>query len=91
VTISPDTWESLLRQVGPAHHAAFAATDGEDPDWPLWYSRWLLERLPPTVGENLDESRLSLLLEEAAVAHEAGGATEEWPTAYARFLSERAG
>ena len=41
-----ETWTELLSQVGPAHHQAFAATDGEDPDWPTWYAAWLLDRLP---------------------------------------------
>lgn len=28
----------LFRETGSAHHVAFAATGGEDPDWPLWYA-----------------------------------------------------
>ena len=31
----------LLRETGHAHHAAFAATDGADPDWSIWYAEYL--------------------------------------------------
>ena len=30
----------LLRETGHAHHEAFAATDGADPDWPIWYAEY---------------------------------------------------
>ena len=33
----------LFREAGHAHHAAFAATDGADPDWPIWYADYLQE------------------------------------------------
>ena len=31
----------LLLEAGRAHHAAFAATDGADPDWSIWYADYL--------------------------------------------------
>ena len=69
---------------------AFAATDGDDPEWPAWYAAWLLERLPgdPCIGA-VDESRLAGLLEAAAEAHKTSGSQEDWPDFYARFISER--
>ena len=33
----------LLRETGRAHHAAFAATDGADPDWSEYYADELIE------------------------------------------------
>jgi hypothetical protein len=83
-----ETWTELLTKVGPAHHEAFLATDGEDPDWPTWYAAWLLERLP---GQSpaIEEPELVRLLEEAAQAHKASDGSEAWPPFYARFLTER--
>ena len=91
---SATPWEVLLRQVGPAHQEAFAATDGEDPDWPRWYAEWLLERLSGEPGSLPDEAGLAALLEEAAEAHAAAGPNlgtlaDDWPAFYARYLSER--
>jgi len=83
-----EVWTDLLSQVGPAHHRAFLATDGEDADWPTWYAAWLLERSPAPAPE-VDEGRLAALLAEAAETHKTSGSTEEWPGFYARFITER--
>ncbi len=81
-------WTELLSQVGPAHHRAFSATDGEDPDWPAWYAAWLLERLPGSAPE-IDETQLAALLVTAAETHKSSGSSEDWPGFYARFVTER--
>lgn len=83
-----DGWTELLSQVGPAHHRAFLATDGEDPDWPTWYAAWLLERLPEPAPE-VDETQLADLLASAADTHQASSSEEDWPGFYARFITER--
>lgn len=83
-----EAWTALLSQVGPAHHRAFSATDGEDPEWPSWYAAWLLERLPEQAGE-VDETKLAALLASAADAHKTSGSDEDWPGFYARFVTER--
>lgn len=82
-----EVWTELLSQVGPAHHRAFAATDGEDAGWPAWYATWLLERMPELPTE-IDESRLAKLLASAAETHKTSGSAEDWPGFYARFLTE---
>ena len=81
-------WTELLSQAAPAHHQAFAATDGDDPDWPDWYAAWLLERWPEAPPE-VDQSRLAKLLAAAAESHKETGTDEDWPGFYARFLMER--
>ena len=83
-----EVWTELLSQVGPAHHRAFSATDGEDPDWSSWYAAWLLERLPEE-ARNIDGTRLAGLLATAAEEHKSSGSTEDWPGFYARFVTER--
>jgi len=82
-----DQWTELLGQVGPAHHRAFSATDGEDADWPTWYAAWLLERLPEQ-ARKVDETRLAGLLATAAEKHKSSGSVEAWPGFYARFITE---
>ncbi len=83
-----DVLTELLSQVGPAHHRAFSATDGEDLDWPTWYAAWLIERLPDPAPE-VDEAQLAALLATAAETHKTSGSTEDWPGFYARFVTER--
>lgn len=33
----------LFMATGHAHHQAFIETDGEDPDWAIWYGNYLEE------------------------------------------------
>lgn len=37
---------ALLTETATAHHEAYAATDGADDEWPLWYASYLVDRLP---------------------------------------------
>jgi hypothetical protein len=83
-----EAWTELLSQAGAAHHRAFSATDGEDPDWPSWYAAWLLERLPEPAPE-IDEPQLAVLLANAAETHKTSGSEEDWPGFYARFITGR--
>ncbi|MDF1542291.1 MAG: NAD(P)H-hydrate epimerase [Anaerosomatales bacterium] len=43
-----DRLAARLSDIADAHHAAYAATDGEDPGWPRWYARQLLPSLDGT-------------------------------------------
>jgi hypothetical protein len=38
-----DELANLLNETAEARHKAFAATEGDDPDWPIWYADHLLE------------------------------------------------
>jgi NAD(P)H-hydrate epimerase len=38
----------LLREVADAHHDAFIATGGEDPEWPRWYAARVMPHLAGT-------------------------------------------
>ena len=55
----------LLREVADAHHDAFAATGGEDPEWPRWYAARVMphlagtEFLPTVAAESVHGSRSS--------------------------------
>lgn len=86
-----ETWTELLEQVGPAHHVAFAATDGDDPDWAGWYATWLLDHLPEPleVEKSLNPVVLAGWLSAAADSHRASETTESWPPFYARFIVDQ--
>ena len=36
--------ENLFRETGQAHHQAFLSTNGADPDWPIWYAGYLVDK-----------------------------------------------
>ena len=36
---------NLLNDTSEAHHKAFAATDGVDDEWPIWYANYLLDKM----------------------------------------------
>ena len=46
----------LLLEAGCAHHAAFAATDGADPDWAIWYAEFLKEPFAQRLHMNFHKS-----------------------------------
>lgn len=57
-----DELTNLLNETGDAHHKAFAATEGEDPDWPLWYADYLLEKMRQMLKAKFTKSELVYLL-----------------------------
>ncbi len=73
----------LLRQTGQAHHEAFLATDGADPDWPIWYADYLREPLRDKLGIDLHRSQLIYCLMNASFEHEARGDGRDWAEFYA--------
>ena len=44
-TDTSGTIERLLDEAAVAHHEAYIETDGADPEWPLWYASYLVNRL----------------------------------------------
>ena len=48
----------LFAAVGPAHHQAFIETDGEDPEWPLFYAQYLQQPLSDALGLSLTQSEI---------------------------------
>lgn len=79
-----DALAELLAAAGAAHHEAFVATDGADPEWPLWYAEFLLGRMGEHVDDPMTKSQLVYLLVGADRAH--AGSSEPWPEFYARFI-----
>jgi glutaredoxin len=78
----------LFKQTGEAHHQAFLETDGEDPEWALWYAEYLHERLAPFLAAPLTRSRLVFCLIGADEEHRATESDVPWPEYYARRFLE---
>ena len=76
----------LLTDTGHAHHHAFEATDGADPEWPLWYAQYLEPKIAGHLDSQPTRSRLVQCLLNADEYHAATGRAEPWPRVYARFL-----
>lgn len=77
---------SLLMDTGHSHHDAFAETKGEDPEWPLWYAKYLQGRIGAHLGTEPTRSKLVQCLVSADEAHQAQHPSEPWPTFYARYF-----
>ena len=78
----------LFKETGGAHHQAFIETDGQDPDWPLWYANYLHDRLIPFLAAPITRSRLIFCLVEMDDEHRATDPDAPWPQYYARRTLE---
>jgi hypothetical protein len=76
----------LLSETGRMHHEAFAATDGVDPEWPLWYARYLQTKVETYLGTDPTRSKIVQCLLNADDAHNAERPGQPWPTFYANYL-----
>ena len=54
---------ALLAEAGPAHHEAFAATGGKDPEWASWYAAYVQVRFDGLLGTGLAAARFQRALE----------------------------
>ena len=79
----------LLLETGRVHRAAFAATDGADPDWPIWYADYLKEPLAQQMHMNFHKSQLIYCLMDADFEHRARAAESNWSEYYADEIVER--
>jgi NAD(P)H-hydrate epimerase len=79
----------LLQRAGSAHHQAFAATDGADPNWPDWYGAYLVKPLSMLLGVELTSERLAKELAEVDDEHRRLAPAVAWPTYYAGWLVAR--
>lgn len=81
----------LFLATGHAHHAAFIDTDGVDPEWPLWYADYLLDKLPPKLGAQMTKSEIVYMLVYADRHLKMNAPGANWPGYYARLFVERYG
>lgn len=81
-----DDIAELLVQAAHSHHEAFLATDGVDPEWPLWYAEFLHGRIDEFLQARPTRSKLVQCLLNAEDAHGSSGANTPWPVFYAGYL-----
>ncbi len=81
--------EDLFRKASEAHHQAFIETGGQDPDWPLWYADYALERLRALLDVPLSKSQLVYLLVAASNEQRGKAPGADWARYAARFLAQR--
>jgi len=86
---TPAQVAQLLRETGTAHHRAFAATNGDDPDWPEWYAVHLVEPLGRLLGRALTAQTLTAELRAVDREQRAAGSALGWPEYYAAWFLER--
>jgi len=79
----------LLRESGSAHHQAYIATNGEDPDWPIWYAGYLRDQINNLMGIGLTTTRYVVLLVELERARTSMDPAPDWPTYYAEQMMAR--
>ena len=81
--------EVLFQEVGKRHHEAFLETDGVDPEWPLWYANWLVDKLPALLRTDLTKSELVYLLVNLSREQPHQAADMAWPRFYAEFFARQ--
>jgi hypothetical protein len=79
---------ALFQATGTAHHQAFSATDGEDPDWPAWYAAYLAPRLADLLSRTVDEAQLAIDLQAVDHEYQTMG-RGSWPEYYTRWFLKR--
>ena len=79
----------LFRGAAQAHHTAFEATDGADPDWPIWYADYLQEPLAQRLDLNFYKSKLIYCLMNADFEHQARAPNSDWSEFYVDQMLER--
>ncbi len=79
----------LFLETGHAHHAAFAATDGADPEWPIWYAEHTQAPLAKVLQTPFTKSQLIYCMMNADFERTARAPESDWPGFYADHFIER--
>ena len=80
---------ALMVETGKAHHQAFTATDGADPDWPIWYAEHLQAPLAKVLQTPFTKSQLIYCVMNADFERTARAPESDWPEFYADHFIER--
>ena len=79
----------LFGETGEAHHKAFVETDGEDPEWPLWYADYLHEKLAEVLEASFTKSELVYLLVMAENDRRTIAPGSDWTVFFSSFFADR--
>ena len=83
-----DVVAEILAETGRAHHQAFAATNGEDPDWAIWYTDYARDKLAERTGMDFTRSQFMYCLIRADIEHQARSPDSAWADFYATEIVE---
>lgn len=75
-----------FRQVGSAHHHAYIPTNGDDPEWPLWYAEYLQNDLQALIGKEMTRSELVYWMVRLHKEHQAHAPYSPWLEYYADYF-----
>jgi hypothetical protein len=89
MTEQKDALAALLTETSEAHHQAFADVDGEDPEWPMWYADFMIDRLSELLHAPLTRSELICILLNLSRLQPAEAPDVSWQEYYADYLIER--
>ncbi len=84
-----DKIKELLTLASETHHAVWLKQDGNDPDWPIWYSDWLVDHsdFPEIVSTSMTKSQLVHFFVQADKDFSADHPTQDgWADYYAEHL-----
>lgn len=76
----------LFRRAGPAHHHAYIHTDGDDPEWPLWYAEHLQKDIQALIQKEMTRSEMVYWMVRLYKEHQAHAPQSPWPEYYADYF-----
>jgi len=80
---------NVMQETAEAHHIAFSDTDGEDPDWAIWYADHLRDKLCESLHASMTKSEVIYLLVTADKEQNLVAPGADWTRYYANFFLER--
>lgn len=85
-----ETITALLHQAGEEHLTSHQETNGDDPDWPIWYADYLLEHgFETLLDAKLLKSDLIYLLVLVDKQQKSEAPGSQWENYYADFFVRR--
>ena len=91
--MTSDTVEQIatvLAAAGPAHHTAYIETDGDDPEWPLWYAEHVIEYLRTILQRpGLTVSRVVWAFVDSDESHRRDAPDTPWHGHYAERFADQ--
>ncbi len=79
----------LFNATAEAHHTAFLATKGVDPDWSIWYADNMKEPLAEQIHLDLYKSQLIYCLMDADFEHQLRAPASNWAEYYSDDFLKR--
>ena len=79
----------LFTETARAHHEVFAATDGNDPEWPIWYADYLQKPISEILHNKFLKSSLIYCMMNADFEYKARELDVQWQNFYSEHFIER--